>query len=90
MEKYKEEQIKSSLKRSVELYMAERFDETGFCFVQDVTLSNDHKRATVIIKFSQNPEKDFRIDRLEVARNLKKIIKLRYLPKIEFVKIFDA
>ena len=80
---YKGKQIRQSLIRAVDLYLSQRYDETGYCYVKDLTVSKDGKRATVFVEYERDPG-EMIIDRSRLTEIIKKQLKLRFVPKIEY------
>lgn len=85
---YKGRQIQQSITRAVELYLSERYDETGFCYVKNLTISKDGRRVTVFVKYSSDPG-DVAINRARLTELMIKQMKLRFVPKVEFINLTD-
>lgn len=85
---YRGKQIQQSLIKAVDLYLSQRYDETGYCYVKDLTISKDGRRATALIEYATDPG-EVVVDRGALSEVVKKHLKLRFVPKIEFVKIVD-
>jgi ribosome-binding factor A len=85
---YKRKQIQQSLTRAVDLYLSQGYDETGYCYVKDLTLSKDGRRATALVAYQNDPG-DVAIDKARLTEIIKKQVRLRFVPKVEFIKIID-
>lgn len=85
---YKGKQIQQSLIRAVDLYLSQRYDETGYCYVKDLTISKDGRQATAFVEYEKDPG-EIIIDRARLTMIIKKQLRLRFVPKIEFIKIVN-
>ena len=83
----KETQIIETLKRAIDLYLVKNFDIFGYCFVEDINLSKDGKRATVLIGFNGEVNDSIDFDKSAITKSIKKSLKIRFIPKLEFVKL---
>lgn len=85
---YKIKQIRQSLMKAVDLYLSQGYDKTGYCYVKDLTISKDNRQATAFFECEKDSG-EIIIDRAQLTAIIKKRLKLRFVPKIEFIKIVN-
>ncbi len=86
----KNTQVSLIIKKAIDLYLAKNFDIFGYCYVEAITISEDGRKATALIRFEKDDDREIAIDRAEVNKSIQQMVRLRYYPKIEFVKISNA
>lgn len=84
---HKIEQIEKALQDAINIVLAEEFEKIGLATCITATISKDLRFAHAYISVTDKNifEKNLPEIRSKIGQELKKIAKIRYIPKIDFV-----